>query len=140
MQPAPCSAPLALGAVPITAGVVGDLRLRASRAAQRVTAERSAAAVLHSRHDLELAETEMAALLVSPGRPVGAEDVRDLQACHGCGLRGLGRLQRTDHLAQGLGGHLGIERGGLELLVAEQDLDGADVFLLLEQVSGKGMA
>jgi hypothetical protein len=45
-----------------------------------VTAERSTAAVFHSRHDLELAETEVTALLVAPGRPVGAEDIRDLQA------------------------------------------------------------
>ena len=45
-----------------------------------MTAQRRAAAVLNGRHDLELAETEVATLLVPPGRPVGAEDVRDLQA------------------------------------------------------------
>jgi hypothetical protein len=45
-----------------------------------VTAQRRAPAVLHSRHDLELAETEVTAPLVPPGRPVGAEDIRDLQA------------------------------------------------------------
>jgi hypothetical protein len=97
-----------------------------------MAAQRRAAAVLDGRHDLELAETAMPALLLPPGRPVGAEDVRDLQAWHERALRGLGRLQRTEHLAQGLGGHLGIERRGLELLVSEQDLDGTDILLLLE--------
>ena len=80
LQPALRGAALALGTMPVTAGVIGDLRLCAGRAAQRMAAERSAAAVLHGRHDLELAETEVAALLVPPGRPVGAEDIRDLQA------------------------------------------------------------
>ncbi len=45
-----------------------------------MTAERSAAAVLHGRHDLQLAEAEVAPFMVSPNRPVGAEDIRDLQA------------------------------------------------------------
>src|ERR1017187_494506 len=37
-------------------------------------------------------------------------------------------------------GHLGIERGGLELLVSEQDLDAADFDLLLEQMGGESMS
>jgi hypothetical protein len=45
-----------------------------------MAAERGAAATLHGRHDLERTETEVAALLVAEGRPVGAEDIRDLQA------------------------------------------------------------
>ena len=49
-------------------------------------------------------------------------------------------LQRTEYLAQGLGGHLGIERGGLQLFMSEQDLDGADIFSLLEQMSGERMS
>ena len=97
-----------------------------------MSAQRRAAAVLDGRHGFELAETEVTALLVAPGRPVGAEDVRDLQAWHERALRGSGRLQRAEHPAQGLGGHLGIERGGLELLVAEQHLNYPDIFLLLE--------
>ena len=79
-QPALRGTALALGTVPVTAGVVGDLRLCATRAAQGMTAQRRAAAVLHGRHDLELTETEVAALLVPPCRPVGAEDIRDLRA------------------------------------------------------------
>jgi hypothetical protein len=51
------------------------------------------------------------ALVLPPSRPVGAEDIRNLQggALHAqlrCG-RGTG-LQRADHLAQDLGGNVGI--------------------------------
>ena len=52
---------------------------------------------------------------------------------------GLARLQWTDHLAQDLGGDLGIKRGGLKLLVAEQHLDHADIHLLFEQVGGEAV-
>jgi hypothetical protein len=76
-----------------------------------------------------------------PSRPVGAEDIRDLQGgtLHEAALRGPHTLQRTEHFAQGLGGHVRIERGGLQFFVAEQHLDGADIFPLLEQMGGKGV-
>jgi hypothetical protein len=45
-----------------------------------MTAKRGAAALLHGRHDLELAETEVSPLSIPQCRPVGAEDIRDLQA------------------------------------------------------------
>ena len=54
-------------------------------------------------------------------------------------LRGRQNLQRTDHLAQDLGGHVGIQRRGLELLVPKQHLDHADVDLLLQQVRGEAV-
>ena len=81
----------------------------------------------------------MPALEVPPDRPVGAEDIRDLQvrALHGITLRGSGSLDRTHHLAQHLGGHLGVERCRLQFFVSKQYLDDADVFLLFEQVGGK---
>ena len=43
-------------------------------------------------------------------------------------------LQWTHHFAEEIGGDLRIEGGGVELLVAEQDLDHPDVDLLLEQM------
>jgi hypothetical protein len=55
-------------------------------------------------------------------------------------LRGLQRVERADDLAQDLCGHLGVERGGLELLVAQQHLDHADVGLALEKVRGEAVA
>ena len=39
-----------------------------------------------------------------------------------------------DHFPQNVGGELGIERRGLELLVPEQDLDQVDIDLLLQPV------
>ncbi len=141
-EPALCGATLALRAVPVAARVIGDLRLRARCTAQRVAAERDAAALFDGRHDLQLAEAQMPALMTPPSRPVGAEDIRDLQggAFHGrlrC-RRGAG-LQWTDHLAQDLGGNVGVEGCRLKLLVAEQHLDHAYVHLLLKQMSGKAV-
>ena len=49
-------------------------------------------------------------------------------------LRRLQHLQRTDDLAQQVGGDLRVDHRGVEFLVAEQRLDDADVDLLLEQV------
>ena len=97
-----------------------------------MAAQGGAATLFDGRHDLQLAETEVAALLVSPCRPVGAEDIRDLQVCHAWGLRWPSRFQRTDHLLQRVDGHLGIERGGLQLRVSEQDLDFANIHPLFE--------
>jgi hypothetical protein len=70
-----------------------------------------------------------------------AEDVGDLQGRppHGGTTWSSQLLQRTDHLAQDVGGDLGIKGGRFQLLVAEQDLDQADVDLLLQQVSSEGM-
>ncbi len=44
-----------------------------------MAAKREAAALLDGRHDLQLAEAQVPPLMLSPRRPVGAEDIRDLQ-------------------------------------------------------------
>ena len=49
------------------------------RATQHMAAERGAAALLDGRHHLELAEAQVTALGLAPGRPVGTEDIRDLE-------------------------------------------------------------
>ena len=97
-----------------------------------MAAQGGAATLLDGRHDLELTEAEVSPLSVSPRRPVVAEDIRDLQVCHEWALRRPSRFQRTDHLLQRLDGHLGIERGGLQLLVSEQNLDFANILPLFE--------
>ena len=97
-----------------------------------MAAEGDAAALFDGRHDLQLPEAQVPVQLMAPPRPVGAEDIRDLQGgtlhvplrCCWAGL------QRTDHLAQDLGCDMSVERGRLELLVAEQHLDHADIHLL----------
>ena len=83
---------LALGAMAIAAGIVGDEGVRAILAARDVAAEDRRATVLDGRHGLELAETHMAGIGPTPGRPMGAEDIRDLQPFRGHGAPGVTRL------------------------------------------------
>jgi hypothetical protein len=54
-------------------------------AAQNVSAERGAAALLDRRHDFELPETQVSTLSLAPSRSVFAQDVGHLQgvAPHG---------------------------------------------------------
>ena len=59
LEPSMCGAALALGAMSISTGVVGDLNLFAGATAQYVATERGAAAAFDGRHNLELAETQV---------------------------------------------------------------------------------
>ena len=70
---------LALRAMPVAAGVVGDVRVRALLAARDMSAERRRAAALDRRHHLQLAEAHMAGIGLTPRRSMAAEDIRDLQ-------------------------------------------------------------
>ncbi len=75
-------------------------------------------------------------------RPVGAEDIRDLQGRHACGLGGrpdLQVLQWAFHLAQEFGRDLAIAGGVLELLVPQKHLDDANILVVLEQVCGESV-
>jgi hypothetical protein len=78
----------------------------------------------------------------SPRWPVPAEDLRNLQheALRRAGLLGSQPVQRAGDLVQQVGGDLDVKRGVLELRMAKQDLDHADVHLLLEQVFRKTVA
>jgi len=62
-----------------------------------MAAERDTAALFDGRHDLQLAEAQVPPLVLAQGRPVGAEDIRDLQgvAWQEPVLRRSGTLQRT---------------------------------------------
>jgi len=64
--------------MPVAAGVVGDLDLRAAFTAQHVTTEHGTAAVLDGRHHFQLAATQMPGTGLTPRRSLVAEDVRDL--------------------------------------------------------------
>src|SRR3954447_19079241 len=79
-----------------------------------------------------------------------AEDIRNLQSrTRHAGLASAGRpgllqldrdvLQRAHDLADRLGGDAGIERGGIELGVTEQNLDHAHVDVLLQEMSGEAV-
>ena len=69
---------LALRAVAVAAGVVGDAQVCAVLAAFDMTTQRLRSAALDRRHDLELAEAHMAGMRGTPSRPAVAEDVRHL--------------------------------------------------------------
>ena len=73
-----CSA-LAPGAVAVAAGVVGDQFGGAAIAAQDMSPQCRCAALLNGRHDLALRQAQVAALAVTPGCTMLAEDVGDLQ-------------------------------------------------------------
>src|SRR6266853_2150955 len=60
-------------AMPIAAGVVGDVRVRALLAARDMPAESRRAAALDGRHDLELAEAHVTGVGTTPRRSVAAE-------------------------------------------------------------------
>jgi hypothetical protein len=79
LEPALGGVGLALRAMPIAAGVIGDRDLCTRVATQHMSPQRRAAALFDGGHHLELTEAQVAVLCLPPGRPVGAEDVRDLQ-------------------------------------------------------------
>src|ERR1700724_1241146 len=68
---------LALGAMPITAAVIGDLRMQAVLAAHDMAAESHGAATLDRRHHLQLAETDVTCIGLPPNRPHGAGGIPD---------------------------------------------------------------
>src|SRR5882724_2394039 len=143
-QPVLCRRALALRAVPVAAGVVRDLAVRALLAARDMAAERRRAAALDRRHHLDLAEADMAGIGPAPCRAVAAKDIRDLQrwtrhdklASGGWfgALPELARnaIERAYDLPDGLGGDTRIERGGIELGMSQQDLDHPDIGVLLQ--------
>src|SRR5271169_586857 len=99
LQPLPRLRSLALWAMPVAAGVVGDdgVPARLVLAARNVATESRRAAALDRAHRLELAEAHMAAVGATPSGPVIAEDVRDLHHWTGHGWRRLRRRVLTRH-------------------------------------------
>ena len=85
LEPALCRTGLALRAMAIAAGVVGDLVGPAALTTQYMATQCRAAALLDGRHDLELSEAQVRALRLAPSGPMETEDVGDLQggAPHG---------------------------------------------------------
>src|SRR5450756_2324861 len=84
-------------------------------------------------------------------RPMAAENICDLQNWTRHKSRALrGRrarlalpdelIERARYLPDRLGGHLGVERRGVELGVSEQDLDHPDVDILFQKMRGEAVA
>ena len=70
---------LALWAMAVAAGVVGDVLVRAVFAPRDMPAKRRRAAALDGAHHLQLVEADMARIRRPPGSTMGTEDIRDLQ-------------------------------------------------------------
>src|SRR5271166_3873682 len=95
-EPLPRRRSLTLRAVAVAAGIVGDARMGAVLAALDVSAERGGPATLDRRHDLHLAEADMAFVGLAPRRPTGAKDVGDPRALDpGAAPRGLSQAGRV---------------------------------------------
>jgi hypothetical protein len=69
---------LALGAVPVVAGVVRDAQVRAGLAALDMPAQGRCSAAFDRRHDLQLVEAHVTGVACPPSRPAMAEDIRHL--------------------------------------------------------------
>ena len=78
-QPGPRGLALALGAMAVAAGVVGDPDVVAALAACDMAAERRRATRSDRRHDLELAAAQVPAMARDIRVAMGSEDIRDLQ-------------------------------------------------------------
>ena len=89
---------LTLRAMPIAAGVVGDVRMRERLATRNMTAEYGRSAALDRTHYLELAETDVTGIGSTPSGTMAAEYVRDLQYWT--------RHRRRRRLTAGLSPHL----------------------------------
>ena len=79
LHPFPRRGPLALRAMPVAARVVGDVLVTALGAGRHMAAERGGPASLDRGHHLQLRQVQMPGVLMAIGRPMGAEDIRDLQ-------------------------------------------------------------
>ena len=86
-EPLACSSALTLGAVPVTAAIVGDDGVSALLviAARHMAAERRRAAALDGAHHLHLVEADVTDVGAPPRRSVVAEDIRDLKGRTGHG-------------------------------------------------------
>ena len=84
-EPLPRRGALALGAMPVAAGIVGNDGMAAGLVltARDMAAERRRAAALDGAHHLQLLEADVTAIGLTPSGTVVAEDIRDLQSCAG---------------------------------------------------------
>ena len=79
-EPLPRRRALALRAVAIAAGIVGDAFVRAVLAALDMSAERGGSTGLDRRHHLQLGVAHVTGVGLAPRRPMGPKNVGDLQA------------------------------------------------------------
>ena len=146
LDPAFARQTLALGTMPVAAGAIDDARVLAVVAPFDGATQRGGTAVDDGLHEAVLMQGQGMRLPV--GRAVLSKDVGQLgsrpvhSAWLGCGL-GLGPgaaaelltgrqvIQRTFGAADDARRYLGVVRGGVDALMAEQHLDHADIGAVL---------
>ena len=109
----------------IATTVIGDRRVPTALVltTRNMTTEFRRSTALNGRHDLQLAKTDMTAIGVTPGGPVVAEDIRNLQSWTRHGGCRLARpphlladpIKRAHDIADRCRRHAGIECRGVEL-------------------------
>ena len=108
LQPIARRHALALRAMPVAAGIIGDVLVAAGGAGRHMSAEGGGSAGLDRRHLLQLGEAGM----TGPGNTLGgappcravvAEDVRDLQRWTGHRLPGVSRTLAPGAARRGRG-------------------------------------
>jgi hypothetical protein len=104
----------------VAARVAGDLDPGASLATQHMPSQCRAAALFDRGHDLQLSEAQAGGL--TPRRAKRAKDIGHLKRTmhHDGDLLRMQTLKRADHLAQNIGGDLGIKRRGLKPIDCSQ--------------------
>lgn len=139
-HPIPRRRSLALRTVPVLAGIIG--MWLCPHLVQAATCPPSASVRQASIADMTLSwvMADMPGIGLPPRGPMGAKDVSDLQRGPGHVTRALlqsaserlvpkllQRLERADRAADRLGGNVGIDRGGIEPGMPEQDLNDPDI-------------
>jgi hypothetical protein len=142
--------PILARQLPITgsahkAGVVGAADQPAVGTVLDMPAQRRRPARFDRRHDTAFGAAEMGRVGLAERRAVVAEDVRHLQCgAHRAGSGGRCELQpqpveRALCATNGAGCDQGVARRGLQVAVAEQGLDDADVGAALQQMRGEAV-
>ena len=136
---------LTLRAMPVTAGVIRDGLIAASRTGVEMTAQSCRAAVLDGTKNFQLLKAEARPVSVEKAVALCANDVSHLQGglAHFCLLRVVEPIRSFRDLrcssgftvfSQVAARQVEIERGGVQISVAEQHLDGAQVGACFEHV------
>ena len=148
-QPAVASVGLALGAVPVAAGVEGDGTMPATRALIHVAAERRRTTSHNGMEHFQMPPGEPLVAAIEERVSRGTDDIGHLQRWprHLLGAGRVGLAAESRQPVQRTGGSLQVQlrdmqvdAGFLQVVVSQQQLDGAQVCAILQQVGGKAVA
>ncbi len=134
--------------MPVAARVVGDVRVAAFGAGRHMPAEGNGPTGLDRGHHFELRQVQVPCVVPAVGRPMGAENIRDLQFGAGHRSRDLSgtslpanqQIKRAGDIPDHLGRKLRIDRRRFQLGVPQQHLNDPDVGPAFEQMRREAVA